>query len=129
MIGVKLVRANAMLVRRLISSQYSTVAVRKSLEYNPVYAQEPSFIVRSAYDDISISDLTLDEYTWRHFKNWENKVAIVSIIRTINFELISLFYDERVWTDSVFVHQTNRRLAEYLLLDSLERIQNDLIVS
>lgn len=81
MIGVKLIGIRSIKVRKLIANNYSRLAIRSQFVYNPVYPEEPGFIVRSAYEDVPISDLTLDQYTWFNFRNWQNKVATVSVIK------------------------------------------------
>lgn len=40
------------------------------------YTPEDGFVLSSAYEPISLPDLTVDQYVWKNMSKWENKVAI-----------------------------------------------------
>lgn len=86
MIGMKLIARSSMRVQKLFANKFTSVAIRNTFVHNPVYAEEPGFIVRSAYEDVPLSNLTLDQYTWLNISNWQDKVATVSVIhRSVSY--------------------------------------------
>lgn len=44
---------------------------------NRLHSPENGYYWKSGYEEISVPDLTLDEYVWKNVAKWENKVAIV----------------------------------------------------
>lgn len=42
------------------------------------YPAESGFVKSSPYDHIVIPNLTLDQFVWNNFREWENKIATVS---------------------------------------------------
>lgn len=42
------------------------------------YPAEPGFVRSSPYENIVIPNLTMDQYVWNTFRDWETKIATVS---------------------------------------------------
>lgn len=42
------------------------------------YPAEPGFIRSSPFENIVIPNLTIDQYVWNNFRDWETKIATVS---------------------------------------------------
>lgn len=42
------------------------------------YPAENGFIRSSPFDTITIPNLTMDQYVWNNFRDWETKIATVS---------------------------------------------------
>lgn len=48
------------------------------------FPPESGFIQNSPYDNITIRNLTLDQFVWKSINEWENKIATVSTKKTLN---------------------------------------------
>lgn len=49
------------------------------------YPAEKGFIRSSPYDNVTIPNLTMDQYVWNNFRAWETKIATVSESAAILF--------------------------------------------
>lgn len=43
------------------------------------YPAEPGFIRSSPYENIIIPNLTMDQYVWNNYRDWETKIATVGV--------------------------------------------------
>lgn len=65
---------------RVINSSFSNRKCFSAfIDLKKSYPAEPGHVRRSPYEDVVIPNVTIDKYVWRNFKNWENKVAAVSV--------------------------------------------------
>lgn len=42
------------------------------------YPAEKGFVRSSPYESVAIPNLTMDQYVWNNFRDWETKIATVS---------------------------------------------------
>lgn len=57
----------------------STIAYPSLNEFR-TYTAEDGFVLNSIYEPITLSDLTIDQYVWKHIGAWHDKIAVVSQI-------------------------------------------------
>lgn len=62
--------------RRFLSTERERLSLselaNKSLDYN----EHDGYIMKSPYENISIPDMTIDQYMWKNMPKWQNHIAI-----------------------------------------------------
>lgn len=51
---------------------------KETLFEQDAYPAEPGFIRNSPYENITIPNMTMDQFVWNNFRDWETKIATVS---------------------------------------------------
>lgn len=64
--------------RKYLSTKQQQQQNKECLSDQDGYPAESGFVRNSPYDNISIPNLTLDQYVWNTFRDWETKIATVS---------------------------------------------------
>lgn len=74
-----------MLKNRLISSgnvstqKHKEAIVPYSMKDSFRYSPEEGYVRTSAYNDVTLPNLTIDQYIWKDLQKFQDKCAIVSI--------------------------------------------------
>lgn len=53
---------------------------KEFLSDQDAYPSEAGYVRSSPYESITIPNLTIDQFVWNNFRDWETKIATVSFV-------------------------------------------------
>lgn len=65
--------------RRCLSTSSTNFSLNSEVASYRLHNAQNGFYWKSRYGELTVPNLTIDDYVWKNISKWEHKVAIVSI--------------------------------------------------